>query len=263
MTKLEMPPEHAIWKVPELLGQIISYLPARDILTQAQGVSKFWKGVIDSSPIIQTRLWRKPESSHMVSPSSFSTGSRKHHWLVGGARSSRALPMYSGPLALNTLFLFSRGARPWKYDMLGLGTNTSPPVKVARTSSGRVVELKFLHSDSKQRKGVEHLAGADMYLSEPPVTVVQMHIDRTEWCQHTTGGLYPIHHYGDRINASVRVETGVTVGMVREVAAKMAALLPRVTDGRHRTVILTTVELIAENISDEQEFHDPLAVRWY
>jgi hypothetical protein len=44
-------------RLPELLESIISHVPERDILCNAQRVSRHWRTIIHSSPTIQKKIW--------------------------------------------------------------------------------------------------------------------------------------------------------------------------------------------------------------
>lgn len=58
--------------LPELLENIISHLPERDILCNAQRASRHWKTIIDSSPTIQKKIWLQPVEQPAISPIAFS-----------------------------------------------------------------------------------------------------------------------------------------------------------------------------------------------
>jgi len=47
----------AVFNTSELLENIISFLPMRDILTKVQRLSRQWKIVVESSPTIRNKLW--------------------------------------------------------------------------------------------------------------------------------------------------------------------------------------------------------------
>ena len=46
----------AVFNTPELLENIIAFLPYTDILTKVKRLSRQWKDVVDSSPAIKTKL---------------------------------------------------------------------------------------------------------------------------------------------------------------------------------------------------------------
>jgi hypothetical protein len=107
----------AALQLPEILEQIVCHLPGHHILARAQRVSKLWKDVINTSPIVQKRLWMRPRSAQVSSPTGVSTEQDTHihrpmTYLATKALSS-GVPIYSGSFHINTLFprLYSRQAR--------------------------------------------------------------------------------------------------------------------------------------------------------
>ncbi|KAF3925176.1 hypothetical protein ABW20_dc0102343 [Dactylellina cionopaga] len=52
-------PAHSVLALPELLAEILLYLPFEDIM-RSRGVSKTWLGVIDSDPELLWHTWRSP-----------------------------------------------------------------------------------------------------------------------------------------------------------------------------------------------------------
>lgn len=57
----------AVFNTTELLEQIISHLPMRQIAA-TQRVARNWKEVIHGSPTIQTQLWLRPATSEVLPP---------------------------------------------------------------------------------------------------------------------------------------------------------------------------------------------------
>jgi hypothetical protein len=47
----------AVFNTSELLENIISFLPPRDILTKVQRLSRQWKNAVESSPAIKNKFW--------------------------------------------------------------------------------------------------------------------------------------------------------------------------------------------------------------
>jgi hypothetical protein len=92
---------------PKILGQIVSHLPGYTILTRAQRVSKLWKDVINTSPIVQKKLWMRPLSAHIPSQRN------RTHTYIGPClilRSWPSLPVCRSTLAPSTLIRSSLGS---------------------------------------------------------------------------------------------------------------------------------------------------------
>jgi len=101
----------AVLNTMELLESIISFIPRPDILTKAMRVSRTWKKTIDTSPTIQTLLWR---GSLVLSPYGNTHDPNNPHeqWLVFNSTSNFnaptkqafGVPMYSDYIELNELY---------------------------------------------------------------------------------------------------------------------------------------------------------------
>jgi hypothetical protein len=82
--------------LPELLENIISHLPERDILCNAQRVSHHWKTIIDSSPTIQKKIMFQPVKQSAISPVDFD----KDELIISGGT-----PIYSRTTLINPLLM--------------------------------------------------------------------------------------------------------------------------------------------------------------
>ncbi|KAK3723977.1 hypothetical protein LTR37_001461 [Vermiconidia calcicola] len=51
----------SVFALPELLEHILSFLPEADLLLKAPSTCRYWKGVIDVSPILQMKLFLTAE----------------------------------------------------------------------------------------------------------------------------------------------------------------------------------------------------------
>lgn len=80
--------------LPELLENIISHLPERDILCNAQRVSHHWKTIIDNSPTIQKKISFAPTEQPAISPVGYDEDEVK---IFGGT------PIYSRTTLINPL----------------------------------------------------------------------------------------------------------------------------------------------------------------
>lgn len=100
----------AVFGIPELLDAILTFSPRRDILIHGQRVYKQWKTAIASSPMIQTKLWRRSQANDPSLP----TGTIADHSLATSTLSGillyrhaldEDLPLYSVTVAHNDFCL--------------------------------------------------------------------------------------------------------------------------------------------------------------
>jgi hypothetical protein len=85
--------------VPELLENILSFLPEREILTSVQRVSQTWRAAILDSPRIQRKLFSPKGNKPAALPAWFST--------IEGPFTDTPrfdIPMYKGPMTTNDFF---------------------------------------------------------------------------------------------------------------------------------------------------------------
>ena len=160
--------------VAELLENILSALPANDIIFRAQQVCKDWKDVVATSPAIQTKLWLKSQASKPVSPDPLAA----NHSLLSSLWTQQSylhgvelrpnLPVYSGTLAFNPLLddhhLKLSAPAPWHCSSSKSYDNAGSPL----TNSFDI------HMFGELNK-VQH-TWLDMYLTEPPVTTAQLDV---------------------------------------------------------------------------------------
>lgn len=101
-----------VFGIPELLANILSHLPAEDLLTKKQLVNTTWKAAVENTPKIKTKLWAKlnnPEVASPVDRAQLAPGARgwpgSNHTEVCTLRSG--VPVYTGSgstaFAINTL----------------------------------------------------------------------------------------------------------------------------------------------------------------
>ena len=87
--------------IPELLENILCFLPEREILTSVQRVSQTWRAAILDSPRIQRKFFSPKGNNPAALPAWFSTidplGGPKRFQRLG-------IPMYKGPMTTNGFF---------------------------------------------------------------------------------------------------------------------------------------------------------------
>lgn len=90
----------AVFNTSELLENIVSFLPPRDILTKIPRLSRQWKTVAETSPTVGNKLWM----ASYKAPAIQSIGFTDEH-MSGDPTWQGARPMYSCALTLNAVVL--------------------------------------------------------------------------------------------------------------------------------------------------------------
>lgn len=162
----------AVFSIPELLDAILTFLASRDILIRGQRVCKQWKTAIASSPMIQTKLWRRSQANDPILP----TGTIVDHPLATSTLSGFLLyhrgldddlPLYSVAVAHNDFFLSPLDRKfslvPTHFEHNGSGDNAP-------------TWHKFSIGNVKRTLGALQSTLLDMYLTEPPITTARLAI---------------------------------------------------------------------------------------
>jgi hypothetical protein len=207
----------AALQLPEILEQIVCHLPGHIILACAQRVSKLWRDVIDTSPIVQKRLWMRPLSAHISSPTGISTEQDTHiHRPMPNltiVTLSSNVPIYPGSFHINTLFprLYSRQARR---DNRRLPDHL---VRLVVLPQGKFVTIGIDFPRPKVSANTgERLTWLNMHLTEPPIT--------TAWIQlYINDFSLPLRKFGRSVPATVRDIGGLTFGSVIDAVDRMIA----------------------------------------
>lgn len=92
----------AVFNTPELLENIISFLPYGDVLTKVKRLSRQWKEVVDSSPTIKNKLWTDFSNVGAVQPTRFTDKQTFPAFPYWG---ELEMPVYSHTLTFNTIFV--------------------------------------------------------------------------------------------------------------------------------------------------------------
>jgi hypothetical protein len=88
----------AVFNTSELLENIISFLPPRDILTKVQRLSRQWKTAVKSSPVIRNKLWMTSCKTPAIQSPDFTD----EHIPGDPTRGWGARPMYTCAFTLNS-----------------------------------------------------------------------------------------------------------------------------------------------------------------
>lgn len=91
---------------PELLGEVLKYVPSENLLTNKQLVNCTWKNAIERTPAIKRKLWKKVNSPTVASPHG-TTEWDGRTWPDASHAEMRALtsgiPIYNGVFTVNML----------------------------------------------------------------------------------------------------------------------------------------------------------------
>lgn len=205
----------------ELLEHIIFHLPALAILTCAQRVSKLWKDVIDTSPLLQKKLWLREHSARVSTSTSISGNgirapSGRH--LSVSINLTSGKPVYAGSYQINMIFSDPLRQLLRRKDIL-------LPAHYATLyclPSINVVRMHFTrHRPSP--KTSEHPTWLGMQLTQPAISTVQIEVTTMEYNKGPRGRRGYGEYTQRSIQATVRDGGGVTFGLVRDVADRMMA----------------------------------------
>lgn len=157
---------NAVFSTPKLLEAIISSLHLRDILTKAPLVSPAWKKVIDESPALQTKLWRRPQASKAATPAGFS---RPFPWMMFMGVSETidgGWPVYDVKITHNPM------GEDGKY-----ACSHAVMLDPSREASKGDVRTHSVYlSIPNGRSNAVRPTSLDMYLTEPPITVAELEL---------------------------------------------------------------------------------------
>lgn len=188
----------AVFNTPELLENIISFLPQSDIL-KAQRLSRRWNTAISSSPSIQIKLWLRPRNPPAIPPIGFtneSTFTKSASW------GRVTMPIYSREVLFNPLCF---DAMMGSVELVK-ALNPSWLFQTANNTflHPQVIEI-FLHNESGQHghQPIDASRGSwrNMYLTDPPITTCIIRV------RH--GGRYP-HRF---VPMAIRDHGGLTLGL--------------------------------------------------
>lgn len=160
----------AVFNTPELLENIISFLPPRDILTKVPRLSRQWKTAIESSPTIQNKLWM----TSFKAPAVESVGFTDEHVPGDPMWRQDARPMYSCDLTLKpTLFdkLF-HGQRAHTFQMALQDHSLSVQETDNNGRAWTFPTILFpcsINFPSQQNESTFSPTWRSMYLTDPPI----------------------------------------------------------------------------------------------
>lgn len=215
----------AVFDTPELLENIITFLPATEILTKILRVSKTWKAAVKASPRIKTKLWLRPQAAAPSSPDEYmSKAFVLSTTVIRRMVLKLNLPIYTKPLLFNP---FPRAAYTKDERLVHVRViSISPPCHVVKVR----FNWRWLSKVSAHPRRPSWL---DMYLTESPITVapVVVRLPLDPGSRTSSAKLV--------ISATVRDRQGLTFAIVLDVMERMAASIPTFRDCKFDIFLLT------------------------
>jgi hypothetical protein len=187
--------------IPELLENIVSFLPEYEILANAQRVSRTWRSSVVDSPRIQRKLFLPKGKKPAVSPLRFTNRAFEERCL--------GIPMYKQSVVSNYLLETARSLYP--HCGVSASGSTCPLQAVPAGEFIQVHDLlvevypggqaAFTHSPD--------LSWRSMQLCDPPITVANL---------DTSSGSYYMHCRPGTC-ATLFDKDGITLGLAYDMAA--------------------------------------------
>ena len=236
--------------LPELLENIISHLPERDILCNAQRVSRHWKTIIDSSPTIQKKIWLQPVEQPAISPIGFNEDKS----IILGE-----IPIYPCTTLINPLFM---GQDTKSHNWLELSPDFTVRIKAmglhGKPAACSCPNLRMPTPKLYEQIMADQKAGIacvpswrNMHLSQPPVTTAMLTI--AYFYQAPVDGEY-------LFEVMIRDKAGITLGLVHDTfTATMPAYNETLEDPESSGAVTAHVgwlEMDGENCGESEESED-------
>lgn len=197
----------AVFDTPELLENIISFLPPRDILTKVQRLSRQWKTAVESSPAIRNKLW----ITSCKTPAIQSIGFTDEHIPGDPMWGQGARPMYNCALTLNSaLFdILLRGKRSYAMQM-GLRDQSLSSQNLDNNGGAwtfpTIFFFCYFNVDFQQTGAACASTWRRMSLTSPPITTVMLELHPGPLACHGPDDIYL--HLTDH--------NGITLGLLHD-----------------------------------------------
>lgn len=195
----------AVFNNSELLENIISFLPPRDILTTVQRLSRQWKTAVETSPIVRNKLLM----TSCKAPAIQSIGFADEHIPRNPMWGQGARPMYSCALALNTA-LFDKTFHGKGLHTLGVVSKLPSHCLRKFDNNGAIWTFTTITIDCHFNGSYQDAGSAlspawrTMYLTDPPITTGMLELHPG-----------PSAFYGpDDFYLHLTACTGITLGLL-------------------------------------------------
>lgn len=207
-----------IFELPELLETIISLLSEREILANAQRVSRVWKDTIARSPKLQRKLWLRSQAANVAAPIGHS-GDSQLLLPTGDPRFERRVirdpnvPIYANDVAPNRLLqTFGDGPGFWHIPA------EVESLVVIKHMVGAPFDGFMLHTYTLDLPlNLMSQSWHGMYLTERRITTAQLKVCSIALHQ-LMDNQTPVDSW---TTASMREVDGLTFGSVMVVAKKI------------------------------------------
>jgi hypothetical protein len=191
----------AVFNTSELLENIVSFLPPRDILTKVPRLSRQWKTAVETSPTVRNKLWMASCKASAVQ----SIGFTGEHMPGDPTWRQVARPMYSCDLTLNSA-LFNKGFCVEESQAFRLGLLSSQNVNndgVAWTFPSILFHCYF-NGSFQQNSPAFSPSWRSMHLTSPPITMgmLELHLNPSAF------------HGPDDVYLHLTDNTGITLGLL-------------------------------------------------
>lgn len=202
-----------VFNTPELLEAIISLLPMRDILSNAQRVSRSWKNAVAQSPSIQRRLWLRSSTEEVASPVEY-LATHDSEW-PPSLHLPSYMPTYADNVVNNPTFISDTS-----------GDRSSTMVKIDAGAMYHRASFAIPKTSSDTMRPT----WLNMHVTEPRIKVAQLHIQQPKW-----GGMQRLHN---GIWVSVQDANGLTFGTILDIAQKVCDGFPVDLPGRDQACVV-------------------------
>jgi hypothetical protein len=209
-----------VLNTPELLEVVISFLPGRDILANAQRVSWTWSNSITRSAEIAKSLWLKNQAIKAASPIGFMstcTGLQPKPFGSYSTNASKDLPVYPSNTAHNSLPMSKHSERKRKRSWKLISIALSPPRPESR--------LSLFCCHICLRPSAAQQIWRNMYLTKPAITIARLDIYIPKFSE-SKSGLFIAANSSRLSSLSVREPDGLTFGLVLAIAEKICQAAP-------------------------------------
>jgi len=205
---------HRALSLPEIVENIISHLPLRNIIANANRVSAQWHNIISTSPNIQRRLKYK-RSGYVTAKPQEATSDKTHD-----VRLSTYSEVRLNTTVMNEWNGFRSGRSPYTYNV-ARGIYVSGSTGASAFQINR--EVKRNESSPEDLLSSDNASWQRMYITEPPITTLLMTHDA---CEAFKDGSSPVWFREPATSESVFDQDGITFDKLEETCMQFIAKSP-------------------------------------
>lgn len=246
-------PSTKVLNTPELLDNILSFLPLQQVLGKAR-VSRKWKSVVDYPPQIQQAVFLRPHSNKVVSPAYYMLPDDPERYSKKSAPStSTRRPVYAASIELNPLVGEGSGiAFPFE---MHTGSEQQHNIHSELPHNHTFLSIvgKYSRKYIRQQFGRKfqppqaRFSWREMFLTSPPITEIVL---ATPVAVGPQTGSYGQDRLTPIIHILIKDEDGLTLGLVRDEVDKILGEL-LIRDDRDRERKLKAKDMRVEDFVDD------------